>query len=354
MRIGSLDARRRRRPGLPQGRGRGVFVAFAILAVLYVIGLFSEEDRDTGVRTEVAGVVETTSTPVTTTTVAPPTSVTASVSATKLPAPLSRSAAVVDGNSVLVLGGRNAKAASVGQVLRYEPTSGALTPLAALGEAVQSAAVVNVANRPLLIGGAADKPTANVVALVDGKASVVGHLPEPRVDAQAVVLGGTLFVLGGSDGAKEPLTVLASTDGGATFRPVGALLRGNRRGMLVAAGDHLYLIGGEENGATVDRILRIDPTDGAVAQIGTLPAPVSGATVFVLEGSVFIAGGRNANAITDQILRLDLATGTATPAGTLPTPLAAASSAVSGSTAYLFGGESPAALADMVEIRAAR
>ena len=124
--------------------------------------------------------------------------------------------------------------------------------------------------------------------------------------------------------------------------------------MLVAVDKMLYLIGGEENGAPVAKILRIDPVDGSIAQIGTLPAPLSNATAFVLEGGVFVAGGRLGANATDQILRIDLVTGAATPIGTLPEPVANASVAVVGDAAYLFGGEAATAKASVVAIRAVR
>ena len=147
MRVGSLDiGRRRRRPGIPQGRGRILLAALTVLVLLYVIGLASGDD-DGDVTTEVQGAVASTSTFATTTTVAPPTKVTASAAATMLPAALSRTAAATDGAAVLVFGGRNAKGASVAQVLRYEPATGAFTTLAPLPEPLQGAAAVTIATR---------------------------------------------------------------------------------------------------------------------------------------------------------------------------------------------------------------
>ena len=351
MRVGTLDTRRRRRPGIPRGRGRVVLVAGTVLVLLYVIGLVSGDDDR--VTTAVKGAVETTSTVAPTTTIASPTQVSASSTATPLPAALSRAAVTADGSTIALFGGRNTKGASLAPVLRYEPSTGLFTALAPLPEPLQGAAAVTFANRPLFIGGGDAKPTANVGALVDGKVSIIGRLPEARTDAQAVVLDKTLYIVGGYDGAKEPLTMLASADG-TTFRQIGVLLQGNRRGTLVGVGAFLYLIGGEENGTASARILRIDPTDGAVTQIGRLPAPLSGAVGFVLEGSVFVAGGRHGNEVTDQILHIDLVTGVATPAGLLPEPAANSSVAVLGDTAFVFGGEAAVAKAGVVAIRAAR
>ena len=128
--------------------------------------------------------------------------------------------------------------------------------------------------------------------------------------------------------------------------------RGAAGGALVAFGDQLYLFGGETNGKQVARVLRIDPTTGAAAQIATLPAPLTEATAFVLEGSIFLAGGRLGPDATAQVLRFDPETATATTAGELPEPLAGASVAVVGDTAYLFGGEAAAAKATVVSVRA--
>ena len=354
LRMGSLDRRRRRRIGLPQGRGRWVLGAFAVLAVLYVIGLLSGDGDTKDATPTTSGPVASTTTAVTTTTIAPPTAVAVTLVATKLPAPLSRTAATADGATALVLGGRTNQKASVNQVLRYDPLTGVMSPAGTLSEVLHDAAAVTVMGKPLLVGGGDAKSTSTVHAIVGGKVTVVGRLPEPRADLMVAAIGDTLFVVGGYDGAKEPTTLLASSDGGATFRAIGALLNGNRYGMLVAVDKMLYLIGGEENGVPVAKILRIDPVDGSIAQIGTLPAPLSNATAFVLEGGVFVAGGRLGANATDQILRIDLATGAATPIGTLPEPVANASVAVVGDAAYLFGGEAATAKASVVAIRAVR
>jgi len=331
-----------------------VLAVLGVLTVLYVIGLVSGDGDGKDAGTTASRVVDTTSTVVTTTTLAPPTSVAATLTASRLPAPLSRTAATVDGSTALVLGGRNAQKTSVNQVVRFDPLTGAFTPAGTLTEVLHDAAAVTVAGKPVLVGGGDARSTATVHAISGGKAAVIGYLPEPRADLSAAVIGTTLYVVGGFDGAKEPTSMLASTDGGATFRAIGALLNGNRYGMLVAVDKMLYLLGGEENGTQVAKILRIDPADGSITQIGTLPAPLSDATAFVLEGWVFVAGGRVGANVTDQILRVDLATGTAITVGRLPEPVANASVAVLGDAAYLFGGEAAAAKASVVAVRPVR
>ena len=114
MRVGTLDTRRRRRPGIPRGRGRVVFAAVTVLALLYVIGLASGDDER--VATAVKDAVETTGTVAPTATIASPTEVNASITATLLPAALSRAAVTVDGSTIALFGGRNTKGASLTQV----------------------------------------------------------------------------------------------------------------------------------------------------------------------------------------------------------------------------------------------
>ena len=128
MRVGTLDTRRRRRPGIPRGRGRVVFAAVTVLALLYVIGLASGDDER--VANAVRDAVETTGTVAPTATIASPTEVNASITATLLPAALSRAAVTVDGSTIALFGGRNTKGASLTQVLRYEPSTGLFTALA--------------------------------------------------------------------------------------------------------------------------------------------------------------------------------------------------------------------------------
>ena len=353
LRVGSIGPPRRRL-GVPGGRWGLALGALGVVAILYIIGLVSSNGH--GAKTPVAGkVLDTTTTLVApTSTLAPPTSVVATLRAAALPAPLSRTAATADGSTALVFGGRTNQKTSVNQVLRFDPTTSSFAALGTLSEVLHDAAGVTVAGKALMVGGGDVKSSSAVHLVVDTKVTVTGHLPEPRADVQAAAIGSTMYVVGGYDGAREPITVLASDDGGATFRVVASLLNGNRYGMLVAADKMLYLIGGEENAKQVAKILRIDPASGAVAQIGQLPAPLSNASVFVLNGSVFVAGGRLGANATDQILRVDLVSGTASPAGTLPEPVANASAAVIGDTAYLFGGEAAAAKTNVVAITANR
>lgn len=347
---------RRARFAMPEGRGRLVAGAGVALVVVYVIGLVAgppRHERDTS-GIQAAALAQTPPIFATTTTLPPPTEVTASATGHAMPTPLTRTAALYDGANVLVLGGRTSQNKSVTTVQRYDPATGAFANVASLVEPLHDLGAVVVNGKPVVAGGADAKPGAAIQGFVSGKLVRIGILPEFRADMGAAVVGGSIFLVGGYEGSYDPPNTLVSTDGGSTFRVLAALPSANRGGALVAFGDQLYLIGGEANGKQVARILRIDPTTGAAAQIGTLPAALSEATAFVLEGSIFVAGGRLGAEPTAQVLRLDPTTGTTTVAGALPEPVANASVAVVGDTAYLFGGDAGPAKSAVVSVRAVR
>ncbi len=265
--------------------------------------------------------------------------------------------------------------------------------LGTLPAAVQDAAIAAPAGGPLLLLGGIESSqasTAAVLAIHGGAASAAGNLPEPQHDAQAAALGrevyvfgggvvasydhilavgssgagahpiarlprvqsdvgvatigGTAYIVGGYDGI-EPLDTIVAWRPGGVARTVARLPFGLRYAAVAAVGGKLVIAGGTLADGVSEAILTYDPAgDGAVAQTGVLPDPVTHASAAVLGGRVYVIGGRRTvtGAQTAAIVEIDPATMVATDVGALPAPLSDAAVAVSGGRIMVAGGESAA------------
>jgi len=114
------------------------------------------------------------------------------------------------------------------------------------------------------VEGAAKGRAVTAIQMVDPSshaATVVGHMPSPVAGAAAFVLGGHLYVAGGTSGA-----------GGAVA-----------------------------TGPAVGDIWAFDPTKAKVLRAGTLPAPVSFAGTTVVGSRAWIVGGENQGNVLSQV-----------------------------------------------------
>ncbi len=212
-----------------------------------------------------------------------------------------------------------------------------------------------VGSRALLFGGgtAASVATVESVPLDGGVGAVLGQLPQPRSDLAAVSWRGVAYVLGGYTGLRELPDVLATTDG-VRFRTVARLPVGVRYAAVAVLDGVVWVLGGEHDGALVDLVQRVDLATGSASVAGHLPAPLDGASAFVLGGSLFLAGGHSAAGTQAGVWRLVASAHGAqvVPAGRLAAPVAFAGSAVLDGVGYLVGGEAPATVAQVQTLRA--
>lgn len=277
----------------------------------------------------------------------------AAVMAWRVP-PVSREVVLsVDDTHVMVLGGLRAGGVSSGAVDLLDLASGTNRRVGALMLPVHDAAAGIVGSREVVVGGGAPRTVALVQALtvsaskVTGRARVVGRLPQPRSDATAISMGGTLFVVGGYDGSVADPTVLATTNG-RTFTGVADLPVPVRYPAVATLGGLIYVIGGQathgpEAGQAVDTVQVIDPAGRTAAVIAHLPRPLTGASAATVAGNMYLLGGRGTAATTataaSSIDRLDPHTGHLVPLGNLPVPVSNAAVVITGRTLWLVGGE---------------
>jgi N-acetylneuraminic acid mutarotase len=203
----------------------------------------------------------------------------------------------------------------------------------------------------LVLGGGNATEQDVVQARTAGRWSSVAHLPQPRSDLSAVVLGRRALVLGGYDATSVAVpSVLASTDG-LRWRRIGTLPVPVRYAAGAVLGHAVWLFGGERGGVQQRAVQRVDAS-GRARVLARLPRPLGHASALVLGGRILLAGGRtSATSLTDRLWWFDPATRSFTLAGRLARPLADAAAVSEGDSGYLVGGESPAVTDRVVRLR---
>lgn len=295
---------------------------------------------------------------------------------TKLPAAISREAAVAVGrDQALVLGGLTGTGTTASSVYVMNLTTGTALPVGSLAFPTHDAGATALAQRALVFGGGQSTSMSTVQAIPLSAASargagaspavsqVVGKLPGLRSDDEAVTIGHTAYVIGGYDGGAPDPEVLA-TSNGRTFSPVVALPVPVRYAAVAALGNRIYVFGGEavtgpQAGQAVDDIQVVDPARRTASIVGHLSQAVEAAAAFDLGGRLYVAGGDTApgiplpstvtgtptqktatGAVTiPTVWRFDPQSASTTVVGQLPVAVSNAGVAVSGSSAWLIGGE---------------
>jgi len=111
-----------------------------------------------------------------------------------------------------------------------------------------------------------------------------------------------------------------------------------QREVAVAAGGSIYLAGGlDATNASADGVFRLDPSNGNLAALGSLPHAVHDAAGAVIGNRLFVFGG-GASSVGDLVQTFGLKTYRASIAGHLPHPLVDLAAVSTEGTVYLVGG----------------
>jgi hypothetical protein len=219
-----------------------------------------------------------------------------------------------------------------------------IRPAQPLPAAAQDIAATPVApDQALLLGGldARDTSRPNIDSLTNGHVTPRGHLPTGLHDAAAVTLGkfGYLFGGGGVQGGNERSSdrILrvdpangATTDAGKLPTPTSDLA-----GAVI--GDTAYLVGGYTGTKPLNTIIAWRP--GAPPQVvGMLPQPLRYPAVTAAQGRVIIAGGSTQRGASDELLSFDPQTRQVSPLGRLPAPVTHAAGATLANSVLIVGG----------------
>lgn len=311
-----------------------------------------------------------------------------------LTAPISREVVLPgNGSGLTIVGGLAASQSSLASVFSLDTASGLTTPLGTLPSAVHDAAGALIEGRGYVFGGGSPNTVATVQQFgapgptppapptpkpkkaahtttastakpvtpttVPSPPAVVGQLPQPRSDPQAVTIGTTTFVIGGYDGTKPDPDVLATTDG-RRFSVVAKLPVSVRYPAVAALGNVIYVFGGQavggpQSGQATDTIQEIVPSASKATVVGHLPEPLAAASAAVLGGHIYVAGGVTSTAGSTSpaiatIWAYDPAHHKVLNAGTLPVPTSYAAIAVLAGRAWIIGGESSGNVMNSIEM----
>jgi hypothetical protein len=177
----------------------------------------------------------------------------------RLPAPRADMAAVVDGSTVIVVGGGAGTAFQRGVIATTDGVT--FRTIATLPVAVRYAAVAELGGRIYVFGGAGaagDVATIQVVDVAAGTAHVLGRLPSTLSHATALVVGGRMLIAGGRHAGAALSTILEFDPATGRTTTAGRLPRAMSDAAGAVVGSTGYLLGGEAR-APLDSIVVLTP-----------------------------------------------------------------------------------------------
>jgi N-acetylneuraminic acid mutarotase len=245
-------------------------------------------------------------------------------------------AAGVVGGQLVVAGGTywvDGKKFWDARVDAFDAAANRWQPLAPLALPWGDAAAVAVGEAFYILGGGADGVAQSTVQCYQrGTWSVVSRmtLPAPRRSSAAVMLDGTIYLLGGltgtgSDFASVTGTVWAAKPGESWEER--APLPGPARfsAAVGAVGGKVIVVGGctpeEGKVRNLDDILSYDPPSNRWSTLGRLPFAQRGACGLVMGDRLIVFGGYT-DKFLSQIISVDPRSGRTQVVGELPTGLA--------------------------------
>jgi N-acetylneuraminic acid mutarotase len=193
--------------------------------------------------------------------------------------PRTRHGVALDGESLYVFGGITGAGTTLTDVQSAKVTAASVTPFAtapAMPAALARAAVAQSASAVYVVGGTdvngnrqselyvAQLTTGGLTTFVAAQP----RLPSARSYAQAIVYGSSLIVVGGEaspDVADVLVYPIAATGELGAPTTTTSLPRALSHHQLVRQGEHLYVIGGSQNGVEIGDVYVGDVTkDGTV------------------------------------------------------------------------------------------
>lgn len=164
------------------------------------------------------------------------------------------------------------------------------------------------------LGGTNGQPST-LARRFDTKAKQWEQLPAagtPRMKAAAGVVGGSIFVAGGTTGLLKNTGTIESFDVAAcAWKRAGSLGWKSTGAVGAAVGDALFVTGGEVyfgsslkdfDSETVDRAALVVPSGGEPKEVGKMPSPRSDAAAVSVGEKVYVMGGRQVRKGSDSVL----------------------------------------------------
>ncbi|MEK7475414.1 MAG: kelch repeat-containing protein [Candidatus Coatesbacteria bacterium] len=180
--------------------------------------------------------------------------------------------------------------------------------------------------------------TRTFVATQDPLWTPEAPMPTARRDAGTAVVGGTVYVVGGNDGAAGYARTEAydpATDSWATL----ASLPTGRYGLgVVAVGGTIYAIGGGAGGGALSVVEAYDPATNTWTTRAAMPTAREYLATVVIGGTIYAIGGENGTGGLTIVEAYDTATNTWTTKAGMPTAREGLSAVVVGGRIYAIGG----------------
>jgi Kelch motif len=237
----------------------------------------------------------------------------------RLPRGTDRAGAALAGAKLVVAGGVGSDLVLAG------PPGGRLRKVAALPGKLASPAVFVIGGTVYVLGGEQGATPTDRVARVDLRSGRVEAAPvfeEPLAEAAVAVSGGSAYLAGGWTGEKYATAVLRYSPSGTTAL-VARLPTGVRSAATAIVGHVLLVAGGRTAQGVAREVYAVDLASGGVKALGKLPRGVERAAMVVSAGKVYVIGGRTpTKAASSAVVRIDPKTGRTTAVGTVAHPFA--------------------------------
>jgi hypothetical protein len=205
--------------------------------------------------------------------------------------PLHDAAAATLGGHTIVFGG--GASTTVDTVQELVP-GGAAHQIGRLPSTVSDLAAVGVGGAAYVLGGYdGQTPIASVLRTTDGRSFTnAGSIATGVRYAAVAALGQRIYAFGGELGTGADTSVIQEYDTATGHaQVVGHLPQAVSHAAAVVLDGSIYVLGGRRNGSASAQILRFDPTSHAAVPAGRLPSPVFDAAAGTVSGVGYLAGG---------------------------------------------------------------
>lgn len=222
-----------------------------------------------------------------------------------LAGPLHDAAAAVLGNRILVFGGGAETSSGEVQALPApdgKVASGAVASTVGQLPTLRSdLSAVAISGRAYVLGGYdGTAPLDSVLATADGRSfSQVATLPAPGRYMATAALGAKVYAFGGETAGGGTSAAIQEVDPQAgAAHVIGHMPQPLSHASALVLGGSIYVLGGDTGGGISDRIWRFEPASRRLVLAGRLPSPVAGAAAVAVGSTGYLIGGKAQNGTT--------------------------------------------------------